>query len=210
MGLGQLKVQKGEFCYTAFPVHLQTNTDLHFSRNFYKLLEMPTHLSPSSSLLTVVDSGLRTHLSPDSISRRLVSSAVRCQLALCVSVRQLPSLGSFFQLLNGVPFPTAFSDVPLPTALASLGSAFFLPLPVSSEISILSPLFGFAPRQTKGSSAQRTTHIVSQFVFMLSGMLLAAVISLSLLFLISSSSPRMDASWQFSMLARPLLPSFLD
>ena len=54
-GLGQLKEQEEEFCNTAFPVHLYTNADVYFLRNFFKLLRMPTHLWPSSSLLTVVD-----------------------------------------------------------------------------------------------------------------------------------------------------------
>ena len=50
---------------------------------------------------------------------------------------------------------------PLPTApLASLGP-HLTPLSVSSEISSPSPLFGFVPKQTEGSSAWLTTHIMS-------------------------------------------------
>ena len=63
----------------------------------------------------------------DSISCRLISSAVQCQLPFCVSRRWLLPLGSFFQL-PGIPLPTSGLR----------------------EISILSPLFGFAPRQNKG------------------------------------------------------------
>ena len=75
---------------------------------------------------------------------QLVSSAVRCwlQLPLSVSHRQLTSLGSFFQLLTRVP------------------------LPISSHVEDhgFRPLFGFAPKQTKGSSAWRTLFIVSHMV----------------------------------------------
>ena len=42
---------------------------------------------------------LSSSLPLDSISCRLVSSAVRGRQPLCVSLRQLPSLGSFFQLV---------------------------------------------------------------------------------------------------------------
>ena len=45
--------------------------------------------------------------------------------------------------------------VPLPTGLFSPSSGLVRDLE-------LMPLFGFAPKQTKGSSAWRTTHIVSQ------------------------------------------------
>ena len=54
-----------------------------------KLLGMPTHLWLSSSLLL------------NSSPHRLLSSAVRCQLPLCVSLRQLTSLGSFTNSLSG-------------------------------------------------------------------------------------------------------------
>ena len=118
---------------------------MHFSRNFYKLLGMPTHLWPSSSLLTVVDSGLRTHLvclrhCPWTITHRLVSSVVRCRPPLCVTLRQL---------LLWVPFSNSFSGIPLPTS----GLV---------EDLKLRPLFGFAPKQTKGLSAWQISHIVSQ------------------------------------------------
>ena len=117
-----------------------------FARNFYKLLGMPTHLWPAPSLLTIVDSGLRTHLvnlphCPWTISRRLVSSAVRCRLLLCVSLHQLPLWVPFSNCLLWRSFDHC------------AGFSRTCPLLVSSEISIPSPLFGFAPRQTKGSSA---------------------------------------------------------
>ena len=53
---------------------------------------------------------------------------------------------------------TALLPLPLPTLLSgflypTLSLAFPYPLPVMSKISILSPLIGFAPKQTKGSSA---------------------------------------------------------
>ena len=35
-GLGLTQVQEGWFRDTAFTLHLQTNADVHFSRNFYK------------------------------------------------------------------------------------------------------------------------------------------------------------------------------
>ena len=106
-------------------------------------------------LKTANSSCLSSSLPLDSISRRQVSSVVRCRLPLNVTLRQLTSGFSGFLL------PTALTGVPLPTALASLGPAFPPPLVVSSEIPIPSPLFGFTPKQTKGSSAYRTTHIVS-------------------------------------------------
>ena len=86
-------------------------------------------------LRTANSSSLSSSLPLDSISRWLVSSAVHCQLPLCISLHQLTLW------------------VPLPTASGFLGPAFPPPLPVSSEISSPSPLFGFAPKQTKGSSA---------------------------------------------------------
>ena len=114
------------------------------------LLGMPTHLDWSSftadrcRLRTAKSSGLSSSLPLDSFS---------CDWSLLLSVVDCPSASPFTNCLLCVPFSNSFSGVPLPTTLASFGSAFFPPLPVSSEISILSPLFGFAPRQTKGSSA---------------------------------------------------------
>ena len=89
---------------------------------------MPTHLDRSS--LTVLDS----------LSCRLITSAVRCRLATRVTLRQLPSLGSFVQLLSRS-------------------------LTRSRQDRGLRPLFGFAPKQTKGSSACRTTYIVLQVFY---------------------------------------------
>ena len=70
-----------------------------FARNFDKLLGMPTHLWPSSSLPL------------DSTSRRLRSSAVHCRLPHRVSLRQLLS-GFLYQLtlwlLSDLPFLSHF------------------------------------------------------------------------------------------------------
>ena len=87
-------------------------------RNFYKLLGMPIHLWPSSSLLTVVDSGLRTHL---------------VCLPHCPWTLSHPN-GLFCCPLSTAPLrhnsPTAFSGFLFPNArLVSLG------LPVASKIS---------------------------------------------------------------------------
>ena len=73
--------------------------------------------------------------------------------SLLLSIVDCPSASPFINRSFWVPFSNSFSGVPLPTALASLGLAFPRPLPVLSEISIPSPLFGFAPRHTKGSSS---------------------------------------------------------
>ena len=72
----------------------------------------------------------------DPLSCRLVSllSRVNC---LCPS-----SLANSFELL----FPTLFSRP--------------LPLPVTARFQVQNPLSGFAPKQTKESSAWRTTYIV--------------------------------------------------
>ena len=83
------------------------------------------------------------HLLLDPISCRLVSSAVWCWLPTAFLPR---------------PSPTAFSGFLLPT----LRLTFPCLLLVASEISSPNPLSGFVPKQTKGSSAWRTTYIVSQ------------------------------------------------
>ena len=80
--------------------------------------------------------GMPTHLDSlllDSISCRLVSSAVRCRLPTAPLRRPspTPSLSSFFQLPDW----------------RSL--AYFRP----RRDLVLRPLFGFTPKQTKGSSA---------------------------------------------------------
>ena len=67
----------------------------------------------------------------DPISCRLVSAAVRCRLPFCVSLRQLPSLW----------VPLSNSDL---RSLAYFRSRRYLEL---------RPLFGLAPKQTKGSCA---------------------------------------------------------
>ena len=93
---------------------------------------MPTHFDWSS----LTDAGL-------SLSCRLVPSAVQCRLPTALLPRPSPtavSLSSFFQLLDWRSLPT--SD--------------------HVEISSPKPLSGFALKQTKGSSAWRTTYIVSQ------------------------------------------------
>ena len=66
-------------------------------------------------------------------------SAVRCRLATRVTLRQLPSPSSFVQFLS--------------RSLIHFRSR---------RDRGLRPLFGFAPKQTKGSSAWRTTYIVLQ------------------------------------------------
>ena len=123
---------------------------MYFSRNFYKATRNTnsswlvfSHCRPLSTQdCELILSVFLT--APGLYLNRLVSSAVRCRLPFCVTLRQLLSLGSFFQL----PY-----------------LAFPFPLPVSSKISSINPLSDFAPKQTKGSSAWRTTYIVSQFVY---------------------------------------------
>ena len=63
---------------------------------------------------------------------------VRSRLPLSVSRRQLPTSSSFFQLSSRVP----------------------LPLPDPARIQVQNTLSGFAPKQTKESSAWRATYIV--------------------------------------------------
>ena len=113
-------MQEGELCNTAFSVHLQTNVDVHFSRNFYKATR-----NANSFWLAFL----------------------RCFLLL--TVVDCPPASPFANCLLWVPFSYSSS------------LAFPCPLPVPSKISILNPLSGFAPKQTKGSSASRTTNIVS-------------------------------------------------
>ena len=90
--------------------------------------------------------GMPTHLDQSSLTAAGLSrmpnglSAVRCRLGTRVTLRQLTSLSSFVQLLTRVPLPTS-------------GHV---------EDHGLRSLFGFAPKQTKGSSAWWTTYIVSQ------------------------------------------------
>ena len=91
--------------------------------------------------------GMPTHLDRSSLTAaelyliRLVTSAVRCRLHLPLSV-------ACRQLFSGFLCPT-------------LWLVFPCLLPVASEISSPNPLSGFAPKQTKESSAWRTTYIVS-------------------------------------------------
>ena len=88
----------------------------------------------------------------DPISCRLVSSAVRCRLPTAPS----PS-----------PVAKCFSELLLPTPssgfLLSTPDGRSLPTSSRVEISGPNPLSGFAPKQTKGSFAWRTTYIVSQW-----------------------------------------------
>ena len=72
-------------------------------------------------------------------------TAVRCRLLTRVTLRQLPTSQSFSShSLTGVPSP----------------------LPVTSRSRVQNHLSGFAPKQTKESSAWRTTYIVlHQFYF---------------------------------------------
>ena len=129
--------------WTAFRAFCRLSLEVYISRNFYKA----TRNSNSSwlvfphcfLLLTIVDSGLQSDL-----DLSLLLSVLDCfSASLFVN---WPFLGSFANSLSG------FSRTCLP------------PLPVLSEISSPSPLFGFAPKQTKRSSAWRTTHIVSHLL----------------------------------------------
>ena len=65
-------------------------------------------------------------------------SGVRCRLLLSIVPRQLPTSSSFSQLSSCVP----------------------LLLPVTSRSLIQNPLSGFAPKQTKESSAWQAAYIV--------------------------------------------------
>ena len=65
-------------------------------------------------------------------------SGVRCRLVTLVTLRQLPTSSSFVQLSSRVP----------------------LPLPATPRSKVQNPLSGFVPKQTKESSAWRTTYIV--------------------------------------------------
>ena len=90
--------------------------------------------------------GMPTHLDRssftglDSLSCQLVTSAVRCRLATRVTLRQLLLLSPFVSLSDWRSLPTS-------------GHV---------KISSPNPLSGFAPKQTKRSSAWRTTYIVLQ------------------------------------------------
>ena len=84
---------------------------------------------------THLDRSFRTAL--DSLSCRLVTSAVRYRLATCVSRPQLLLPSPFVQFLT--------------RSLTHFRSR---------RDRGLRPLFGFAPKQTKGSSAWQTTYIV--------------------------------------------------
>ena len=134
-GLGWLKCKKGDSVTLCIPLCMCSLTLAWVSSEIStKLLGMPTHLDRSS----LTAAGLSLSLS----LMRLVSqmSGVDSQPPLCVSRRQLTFPGSFFQL----------SD--------------WRSLPTSGRVEILSPnpLSGFAPKQTKESSAWRTTYIVLQ------------------------------------------------
>ena len=95
MGLGKLKRKKGgPMTLRSLCICRLTLASIS-SEISKKLLGMLIYLDWSSSLLL------------NSISCRLVTSAVRCRLPLCVTLRQLASVGSFFQLLSRVPFPTS-------------------------------------------------------------------------------------------------------
>ena len=54
------------------------------------------------------------------------------------------------------PSPTAFFSVPLSHSLTGVPS----PLPVTPRLRVQNPLSGFAPKQTKKSSAWRTIYLV--------------------------------------------------
>ena len=77
------------------------------------------------------------------------------------SLRLDPISCQLVSLLSGVdwplssPFANCFLSVPL-------SNSSHVPLPTSGHVEISSPnpLFSFAPKQTKGSSAWRTTYVV--------------------------------------------------
>ena len=121
------------FC-TDFRASCRLSLGVYFSRNFYKATS-----NANSSWLVFPHCFL------------LLS---RSRLFLCDSLRQLPSLGSF----ANCPSLGSFAAWP------SLGSfADCLSSPTSGLVGDLeSKPFGFAPKQTKGSSAWWTTNIVSQ------------------------------------------------
>ena len=104
-----------------------------------------------SSEISTKLQGMPTHLDRSSLTvARLYLMptglfSVRCQLATRVNFRQPPSLSSFVQLPNWRSLPTSGRI----------------------EISSPNPLSGFAPKQTKGSSAWRTTYIVSHVDYIL-------------------------------------------
>ena len=104
MGLGQLKVQEGWFCDTAFPVHLYINANVYLletSTSNYKCQLISGRL-PHCWPLSTQDCELMLSVFPTTPGlylNRLVFSVVRCRLPVCVTLHQLPSLGSFFQLL---------------------------------------------------------------------------------------------------------------
>ena len=119
-------MQEEELCNIAFPMCICRLTLAWISS------ENSTTHEECRFILTGLPS-----LRLDPLSCRLVTSPVRCRLATRVTLRQLPSLSSFVQLL--LVFPSYFRS------RRDLESR---------------PLFGFAPKQTKGSSAWRTTYIV--------------------------------------------------
>ena len=143
-------------------IHVQTNASVGYLRKFHKATGMPT------SLNSIFFAG------PYLLcwSHR---SGVRCWLPLSVVPRQL--------LVSLVPPPTASVRGSTPTLLLTRLSAVLSPTalsaPLSNQLSFASPfhfrirrdfrsknpLSGFAPKQTKESSAWRATHIVLQFEF---------------------------------------------
>ena len=103
-----------------------------FAKLLQKPLGMPTHLWLSSFTASFCWPSFPW----TAISRWLVFSVVRCRLHFLVS------------FVN--------------SRLSSLGSSFPSPLPVSRESRVQALSLGFTLKQTKRSSAWRTTHIVSQ------------------------------------------------
>ena len=90
---------------------------------------------------------------------RLSATGVRSWLPLSVSRRQLLSSGSRRQQLS------SGSRRQLPWAPLSnqLSSRVPIPLPDQLRFQVQNPLSGFAPKQTKESSAWRATYIVLHF-----------------------------------------------
>ena len=96
--------------------------------------ENSTTLLECRPILTRLPSLLWTSSHPTGLS------AVRCRLSSRVTLPQLPSSSPFVQLSSRVPLPTSSHP----------------------RSRVQNPLSGFAPKQTKESSAWRTTYIVLQ------------------------------------------------
>ena len=115
------------------------------------------------------------------LSCDILHSLCICRLSLtCISSEISTKIEECWLILTAGLMPTGLFCCPVLTAncpsaspVANSFSGFLcptpltrVPLPTSSYVEISSPnsLFDFAPKQTKGSSAWRTTYIVSHYV----------------------------------------------